>query len=93
MLETYTPTLAKLKIGPFLRDLTEHMLSPKSQLKIKVFSAHDTTISSLLNGLNLKSFAMPPYASNLIFEIYASNFEIIIFHPFTSYTIYISKHV
>ncbi|XP_077302099.1 lysosomal acid phosphatase-like [Arctopsyche grandis] len=74
ILNTYTPTLAKLKIGPFLKELTEQMVSPMSQFKIKVLSAHDTTIASILNGLNLKSFEMPPYASNLIFEIYANQY-------------------
>lgn len=78
-LDTFTESLARLSIGPLVNEITEHFLSVilgGKFYKMKLYSCHDTTIASLMNGLGLNFDDLPPYTSTLIFEIHAGNFSI-----------------
>lgn len=43
---------------------------PNAPYKLRIYSAHDTTIEGLLVGLDLYNFKRAPYASSVFFEIY-----------------------
>lgn len=72
--ETTTTTLARLKIGPLIKELLERFRK-KLHRKLKpnrslwVYSVHDTTIANLLNGLDLFEHHIPPYAACLMLEL------------------------
>lgn len=75
-LDTFTNQLARLKIGPLVGEITEHFLSVilgQDYFKMKLYSCHDTTLASLMNGLGLKFDDLPPYASTLIFEVHSGD--------------------
>ena len=57
-IKAYTPLLARLKVGPLLKDMldrfqnkTQGILSPDRSLYI--YSAHDTTVANILNILGI----------------------------------------
>jgi hypothetical protein len=41
-----------------------------SSHKFFLYSGHDTTLSLILGALNVSNFSWPPYASNLVFELW-----------------------
>lgn len=55
---TYTPQLARLKLGPLLKEILDRFVS-KTVSKLNpdrslwIYSAHDTTVANLLNTLGL----------------------------------------
>lgn len=78
--KTYTKLLARLKIGPLLKEIlghyknkTENRLDPNRNLWI--YSAHDTTVANILNGLGVfkaMGYHNPPYVSSVLFELIQS---------------------
>uniref|UniRef100_A0A8D8T9D9 acid phosphatase n=2 Tax=Cacopsylla melanoneura TaxID=428564 RepID=A0A8D8T9D9_9HEMI len=69
-----TPGMKRLKGGPLLDDIVRHMVA-KSKQKMKkkklwIYSAHDTTVSNLLNTLDVFDLHCPPYASSVIIELH-----------------------
>ncbi|KAL1465232.1 hypothetical protein WDU94_004819 [Cyamophila willieti] len=74
-----TPALKRLKGGPLLDDIVRHMVAKsKDKLKKKklwVYSAHDTTVSNLLNTLNVFDLQCPPYASTVMIELHEDQDE------------------
>ncbi|KAK9886481.1 hypothetical protein WA026_016764 [Henosepilachna vigintioctopunctata] len=82
-LYTYTPELIRLKTGPFFNLITEHFINISSystghhkhskdnvwDRKLLIFSAHDTTIASILNSMGLFDLHCPPFASTILFEL------------------------
>ncbi|XP_068152454.1 prostatic acid phosphatase [Drosophila tropicalis] len=75
---TYTRKLARLKVGPLLKDIFERFehkvsgnLTPDRSAWI--YSAHDTTIANTLNALKLFELHSPPYAACIMMELRLDN--------------------
>ncbi|KAJ8982217.1 hypothetical protein NQ317_013519 [Molorchus minor] len=72
---TYTdvPELARLKSGPLINHITTHFENITSGMqdipKFVMLSAHDDTISNLLNALRVFDGKWPPYSTTVIFEL------------------------
>jgi len=67
-----TKTIARLGMGRFLSEILGHMdkrIGGKSDLKLVVFSGHDTTVGPVLVALDVFDDKWPPIASNLILEL------------------------
>lgn len=57
-ISTYTRQMARLKVGPLIKDILQRFLNKTNRLlkpdrKMWIYSAHDTTLASLLNTLKL----------------------------------------
>ncbi|OXU18976.1 hypothetical protein TSAR_000201 [Trichomalopsis sarcophagae] len=72
--ETYNTLLKRLKSGPLLKNMIEHMhqkskgaLTPDR--KLWIYSAHDETVANLMNTLNIFEPHCPPYAATLLVEL------------------------
>jgi hypothetical protein len=63
------PLLAK--IADYLQHASQH----KTSLKYVLFSAHDSTIMSLMTTLHVPLTEPPPYAANVNFALFARGFE------------------
>jgi lysosomal acid phosphatase len=71
---TYTHEMQRLRSGPLLKDLIHNMQgrvngSLDRRMKMFMYSAHDTTVASLLNTLEVYDDVPPPYASCVILEL------------------------
>lgn len=65
--------LQRLKGGPFLKELIEHCkmkINKNITQKLFLYSAHDTTVSILLDTLSVFNGFQPPYASVIIIELH-----------------------
>ncbi|KAF9348135.1 Acid phosphatase-like protein 2 [Mortierella sp. AD094] len=64
----------QLGIGPLANDIKQNLLKAKANGKIRFsfYSGHDTTISPLLGMLDAVDQWWPPYASNLLIELWKS---------------------
>ncbi|KAI5148940.1 2-phosphoxylose phosphatase [Enteropsectra breve] len=60
--------LNSISFAPFAVEL-EGLMEKSSP--VVLMSAHDSSISRILNGLNIKDFDIPPYAASLFIEILA----------------------
>lgn len=75
VLDTQTAPLARLKFGRLVGEILERMANKSAgrlvpDRSMAVYSAHDTTISGLLNALGLfDDVHAPPYASTVLFEL------------------------
>ncbi|XP_029176246.1 prostatic acid phosphatase-like [Nylanderia fulva] len=74
MIETYNKVLQRLKSGPLLGEIINHMVQKvqntlKPDRKIWMYSAHDETIANLLMTLNLFEPHCPPYAAVVLIEL------------------------
>lgn len=61
-------------VGRFLKLLTTTMLDAKRPEKFFLFSAHDTTVAPIMAALadpDAYACGQPPYAANIVFELYA----------------------
>lgn len=69
-ISTYTPDLARLKVGPFFYDLQQFFSNRSADnFKFRMFSGHDVTISNLLNSIGAFEYHSPPYTSTIMFEL------------------------
>jgi len=82
-LSTANHQLARLKGGPFIKEMLEHftfliekqtevvnhVLEKKAKL-LYVYSGHDTSIATILNSLNVFNGLAPPYASAVLLELF-----------------------
>ncbi|XP_023331571.1 prostatic acid phosphatase [Eurytemora carolleeae] len=76
LVDTYTPELRKLKGGPFLKEMIEHLdkfksgeLDPANR-KVFMYSGHDTTIAPILHTLDVFDPPIAPaYAATILFEL------------------------
>lgn len=71
----YTPEVQKIKAGPFLQKLVDQFdakrsntLKPKD-LKISLYTGHDSTIVNVLSALNVWKQQMPVYGIMALFEL------------------------
>ncbi|XP_011503445.1 PREDICTED: prostatic acid phosphatase-like isoform X2 [Ceratosolen solmsi marchali] len=73
-ISAYNKILQRLKSGPLLKNMIEHMkLKSKHILmpdrKLWIYSAHDETIANMLMTLNLFDPHCPPYTATLLLEL------------------------
>lgn len=78
--KTNTKTLARLKSGFLLKDILDRCNDKKSShlspdRKMWIYSAHDTTIGSMLNTLGVFDVHCPPYTASIMFELRLKNGE------------------
>nr|BAN20384.1 acid phosphatase-1 [Riptortus pedestris] len=73
-LYTYNKHLQRLKNGPLLKDMIQHMdekingkLDPNRNLW--VYSAHDTTVANMLNTLGVFDPHPPPFTATVLLEL------------------------
>ena len=75
---TYTLEMQRLRVGPLLNEIVENFKarvnnSMDARKKLFIYSAHDTTVASLLNTLDVFSGMPPPYTSAVILELHKNN--------------------
>ncbi|KAI7817799.1 histidine phosphatase superfamily [Gamsiella multidivaricata] len=65
--------MLQLGIGPLAKDIRQNLLKAKNgeSAPFLVFSGHDTTLIPLLGMLGSTDMRWPPYASNLLFEVWS----------------------
>ena len=51
----------------------EDFAKGQNAVKLNLYSGHDTTLLPLLSALGIDISNWPPYASNIIFELYRKN--------------------
>jgi len=61
-------------LGPLIKEMVNNLQQKKAgtmspDRKVHVYSAHDTTVSNLLQGLGVFNFLMPPYFSTVLMEL------------------------
>jgi len=71
---TYTEQMKRLKGGPLIKEMIEHMNDRISgtldkRRKLFMFSAHDTTVSTFLNSLDIYNMIPPTYASLVLIDL------------------------
>jgi len=78
LIHTYTHELKRLSGGPFLDTMVSHWkekintsLYPKD-MRVFMYSGHDSTIATVLNTLSVYNGIPPPYASLVMFELHHS---------------------
>ncbi|XP_065337178.1 prostatic acid phosphatase [Cloeon dipterum] len=74
-LNAYTTELQRLKGGPLIGEIVNHMkqkvdktLTPDR--KLFLYSAHDTTVANILMTLGLFDAQNPPYTSSILLELH-----------------------
>lgn len=72
---SYTQEMIRLKGGPLLKEMIENMKNKTLPLadqrrKFYMYSAHDTTVATLLNTLDVFELHSPPYTAMVIMELY-----------------------
>ncbi|XP_058806641.1 prostatic acid phosphatase-like [Phymastichus coffea] len=77
-IQAYNKILQRLKMGPLLKDMIEHMkLKSKHALipnrKLWIYSAHDDTIANMMMTLGVFEPHCPPYAAVLLIELRLNN--------------------
>ncbi|CAG5136630.1 unnamed protein product [Candidula unifasciata] len=72
-----TPEMIKLKGGPLLKEIIGNMeasnLSDTTKPKFYMYSAHDTTVSSLLGAMKVFDSQQPIYRALVIVELHSVN--------------------
>ena len=76
VMDSFDLEMKRLQGGPFISELVGHYddvegntLAPANR-KVFMYSAHDTTVSYVMNTLGIYDGLAPPYASLLMFELY-----------------------
>ncbi|XP_071036793.1 lysosomal acid phosphatase isoform X2 [Parasteatoda tepidariorum] len=69
------PEIQYFRGGPLLGMIVDKMIGKVSgdlaELKVQVYSAHDSTVAVILGCLNMVPTKLVPYAATLIFELYS----------------------
>ncbi|CAO3571917.1 unnamed protein product [Mortierella alpina] len=62
----------QLGIGPVANDIKQNLLAAKDNGKVRFqfYSGHDTTIAPILGMLDAEDMRWPPYASNILIELW-----------------------
>ncbi|XP_037029743.1 prostatic acid phosphatase-like [Bradysia coprophila] len=71
---TYTPKLARLKVGFLIKEMFQRFSNKSVSLSnpkqsVWIYSAHDTTVANLLNALGLFELHTPPYTACVLLEL------------------------
>jgi len=67
------PEMCRLSIGRFLKEIVDNVqkkANAKSDLKVIIYSAHDTTVAPLLAALKVFDHKCPPLASHIELELF-----------------------
>ncbi|KAB7501353.1 Testicular acid phosphatase-like protein [Armadillidium nasatum] len=71
---SYTDELKRLRGGPLLKMITENMTNKSRgelpKRKMNVYSAHDSTVSIILNSMGVYNSIRPPYSSTVMIELH-----------------------
>ncbi|KAK7084499.1 hypothetical protein SK128_021475, partial [Halocaridina rubra] len=71
--------LKRLRAGPIIKEIGNHMREKAEgkleKQKMFVYSAHDTTLATLLLGLGVFNNIAPPYAATVLIELHKINDE------------------
>ncbi|RWS00366.1 uncharacterized protein B4U79_16885 [Dinothrombium tinctorium] len=74
--------LQRLTAGSFIKEIKtvfnnsmREVDYPDPPIKFNLYSAHDTTIVSVLKAFGVYDMQIPPYGATLMFEFYERNFE------------------
>jgi len=74
VVNSLTHQMKRLQAGPILNAIAEDWKSVvngiSGRMKMKMYAGHDTTLSFILNSLNIYDDIPPPYASAVIFELH-----------------------
>ncbi|KAF9573617.1 hypothetical protein EC968_008252 [Mortierella alpina] len=64
----------QLGIGPLANDIKQNLLAARDNGKVRFqfYSGHDTTIAPMLGMLDAADMRWPPYASNILIELWKS---------------------
>lgn len=92
--KTYTPVLARLKIGKLLKEILTHF-KDKTLKKLEpnrsywIYSGHDTTVANILNTLGvfkMMGYHNPPYRATVMFELreYSDGHRVQVFYKNTT---------
>lgn len=76
--QTGTPLLARLKVGPLLKHIMNHIKEAtsddsQSHRKVVIYSGHDLTVGSVLNALGLYDGNCPSYTATILIELLTNN--------------------
>ncbi|CAB3378604.1 Hypothetical predicted protein [Cloeon dipterum] len=74
-LNAYTAELKRLKGGPLIGEIVNHMKQKVNKTltpdrKLFLYSAHDTTVANILMTLDLFDAQNPPYTSSILLELH-----------------------
>lgn len=70
---TKAALLGSSELRKYLAYQIENRVKGRSDRRMIILSAHDTTITMLLSALNLEQDEAPPFASTLIFEVWSAS--------------------
>ena len=74
VVNSLTHQMKRLQAGPILNAISEDWKAVvngvSGKMKMKMYAGHDTTLSFILNSLNIYDDIPPPYASAIIFELH-----------------------
>ncbi|KAF9271767.1 Lysophosphatidic acid phosphatase type 6 [Mortierella antarctica] len=65
----------QLGIGPLAQEIKRNLVAAKdgtTKVLLSVYSGHDTTLSPLLGMLDSADMRWPPYAANMLMELWKS---------------------
>eukprot|EP00698_Gefionella_okellyi_P008430 TRINITY_DN2094_c0_g1_i1.p1 TRINITY_DN2094_c0_g1~~TRINITY_DN2094_c0_g1_i1.p1 ORF type:complete len:355 (+),score=54.92 TRINITY_DN2094_c0_g1_i1:105-1169(+) len=60
-------------MGSFWTTLLNNLQHPEQTVKLFLFSGHDTSVGPLLSALQLYNGTWPPYASNIVLELWQNS--------------------
>ncbi|XP_050729847.1 prostatic acid phosphatase-like [Eriocheir sinensis] len=76
-LMAYTQELKRLRAGPLIKEFGHNMkvrtAGSASQTKMFMYSGHDKTVASLLEGLGVFNGVAPPYIATVLVELHRVN--------------------
>ena len=68
-----SPVIKRLKAGGLVRELNkniESLVKDRNNMKLYVYSAHDTTLTALMMALDIFNGKIPPYGATLLIELH-----------------------
>merc|ERR1712010_311650 len=74
--DTLTEELRRLKGGPLVKEMIQHFdafatsTDTSNEMKVYIYSGHDTTVAPILHTLGVFNGLAPPYSSMIIFELF-----------------------
>jgi len=77
--DTLTEELRRLKGGPLVKEMIQHFdafatsTDTSNEMKVYIYSGHDTTVAPILHTLGVFNGLAPPYASAILVELLDTN--------------------
>lgn len=77
LMHQWNTLMKRLSAGPLIKELVEQFINKSKgenkDLKLLLYSAHDSTLSSLWRGLNFPDTIMPDFGASITFELHKLN--------------------